>query len=245
MRQSENSTFGAAQRSSIERSSLVADLDLIQRVNSNQPGAIEELIELHGCHLQRLIASVSGRSSLKDDLMQETLLKAWNSANTYRGNAPLRHWLTQIAIRVCRNHQRGYRRWMMHLKLFWEQQTEQPCDAADDRSQYCNQNIDSQAAWRRWATRRARHRNAERVCGPRCGRFEPVRSRVLARSVSVGATAKRCRITWSISTLWRWWILLFLGFCVKTGCALGYSSFRWVIQERMSETIGARTTRSA
>ena len=140
MRQSENSTFGTAQHCSIEKSSLVADLDLIQRVNSNQPGAIEELIEQHGSHLQRLIASLSGGSSMKDDLMQETLLKAWNSASTYRGNAPLRHWLTQIAIRVCRNHQRGYRRLMRHLKLFWEQQTEQPCDAptsvtADDEMQ--------------------------------------------------------------------------------------------------------------
>lgn len=129
MRQSENSTFGAEQHSSIDKSSLAADLDLIQRVNNNQPGAIEELIEQHGCHLQGLIASLNGWSSMKDDLMQETLLKAWSSASTYRGNAPLRHWLTKIAIRVCRNHQRGLRRWMMHLKLFWEQQTAQPCDA--------------------------------------------------------------------------------------------------------------------
>lgn len=140
MRQSENTTFGATQKSSIGESSLAADLDLMQRVKNNQPEAIEELIEQHGCHLQGLIASLSGWSSIKDDLMQETLLKAWNSASTYRGNAPLRHWLTQIAVRVCRNNQRGYRRWMMHLKLFWEQQTEQPCDAptsvtADDEMQ--------------------------------------------------------------------------------------------------------------
>ena len=129
MRQSENSTVGAEQDSSVGKSAFAADLNLIQRVNNNQPGAIEELIEQHGGHLQRLISSLSVLSSIRDDLMQETLLKVWSSASTYRGDAPIRHWLTQIAIRVCRNHHRGYRRWMVHLKLFWDQRTDKPCNA--------------------------------------------------------------------------------------------------------------------
>jgi hypothetical protein len=72
MRQSENSTFGAAQHSTIAESSLAADLDLIQRVNSNQPGAIEELIAQHGCHLRRLIASLSGWPKQLDSLREKS-----------------------------------------------------------------------------------------------------------------------------------------------------------------------------
>ena len=101
--------------------SVALDMELAQRIAVNSPGAIEELIELHGDHLQRLTGSLSGWSPARDDLMQEILLKAWSSANTYRGDAPLRHWLTQIAVRVCRNHQRGYRRWTAQLNSLWAQ----------------------------------------------------------------------------------------------------------------------------
>lgn len=125
MRQSENFTNGVENQISRERKSFDADLELIRRVGLNLPGAMEELIELHGGHLQKLIGSLTDWSSANDDLVQETLLKAWGASKSYRGDAPLQHWLTQIAVRVCRNHQRSYRRWIAHLKAHWEQRVEQ------------------------------------------------------------------------------------------------------------------------
>lgn len=123
----ENSTDGVEQSVS-EEQAISGDLELARKIAINLPGALESLIEQHGEHLQRLIRSLNGGNSSADDLMQETLLKAWEAAGQYRGDAPLRHWLTQIAVRVCRNHQRSYRRLMGHLRSFWQQRTDQSID---------------------------------------------------------------------------------------------------------------------
>ena len=127
-RHSEKSTDGAQESSALQRVAIDDDLELARRLGTNLPGALEDLIEQHGSHLHRLIQRLNVGPSSADDLMQETLLKAWESISSYRGEAPLRHWLTKIAVRVCRNHQRGYRRWIAHLKSFWNQRLEQPCD---------------------------------------------------------------------------------------------------------------------
>lgn len=129
-RHSEKSTDGAGESAAVQHVAIHDDLALARRLGNNLPGALEDLIEQHGAHLQRLIHRLNGGPSSADDLMQETLLKAWKSVSSYRGEAPLRHWLTQIAVRVCRNHQRGYRRWTAHLKSFWNQRLEQPGNAA-------------------------------------------------------------------------------------------------------------------
>lgn len=100
------------------------DVELARRLAENRPGALEEIIEQHGEHLRKLIRGLCGSPFSADDLLQETLLKAWAAAESYRGEAPLRHWLTRIAIRVGRNHQRGYRRWMVHLKSLWQRRTQ-------------------------------------------------------------------------------------------------------------------------
>ena len=128
VRQSEDLTEDTRPKESVQN--RCNDLELAQRVATNSPGAIEELIELHGDHLKRLIGNLSGSSSSQDDLLQETLLKAWMSANSYRDEAPLRHWLTKIAVRVCRNHHRGYRRLLTHLKSLWEHRSEQLREAS-------------------------------------------------------------------------------------------------------------------
>lgn len=113
------------------------DIHLARRLALNQPGALEELIERHGDHLKRLIRSLLGGTTSLDDLMQEILLKSWESAASYRGQAPLRHWLTRIAIRRCRNHQRSYRRWAAHLKSLWQRRHESlPADATSTESKH-------------------------------------------------------------------------------------------------------------
>lgn len=45
-----------------------------------------------------------------EELVQETFVQAWQSLHTYRGDAPLAHWLTRIATRV------GYRYWKHQYK---------------------------------------------------------------------------------------------------------------------------------
>ena len=113
-----------------------ADCDLARRLAANGPGALDELMRNQGQHLRRLLGSLSGGFQDVDDLMQETLLKAWENAGSYRGEAPLKHWLTRIAVGVCRNQQRGSRRLLNHLRRLWSQhnsqQYTQPQVTSDD-----------------------------------------------------------------------------------------------------------------
>ncbi len=100
-----------------------SDRDLAHRLSTGSSGALEEVIRLHGEHLHRLIGNLMAWNGEVDDLMQELLLKAWKNASSYRGEAPLRHWLTQIAVRVCRNQHRASRRWFNHLIRFGKLET--------------------------------------------------------------------------------------------------------------------------
>ena len=38
-----------------------------------------------------------------EDVVQEVLLRAWRSRDTYAGDAPLAHWLMRIATNACLN----------------------------------------------------------------------------------------------------------------------------------------------
>ena len=80
---------------------------------------MEEFVTNHGSILRRLIGSLVAWNGDEDDLLQETLLRVWKQSSSYRGDAPFKHWMTRIAVRVCRNHQRTMRRYLKRLKTLW------------------------------------------------------------------------------------------------------------------------------
>jgi RNA polymerase sigma-70 factor, ECF subfamily len=51
------------------------------------------------CHCYRMVGCFADA----EDLVQDTLLRAWRSRSTYASDAPLRHWLMRIATNVCLN----------------------------------------------------------------------------------------------------------------------------------------------
>lgn len=57
---------------------------------------LRELIDDHGPAMFRVARSVVRDPALAEDVVQESLLKAWQAASSYRGDAPLRSWALRI-----------------------------------------------------------------------------------------------------------------------------------------------------
>lgn len=70
----------------------------------NHREALALSARLHGQAIGRLCMALTGSQAEADELVQETLLLAYDSFASYRGDGPLRAWLLTIARRVCARH---------------------------------------------------------------------------------------------------------------------------------------------
>lgn len=72
--------------------------------DANTIGAADEAVRAmvveHGPAVYRIALSIVRDPALAEDVAQETFIKAWRARDTYRGDAPLRHWLLRIAHNV-------------------------------------------------------------------------------------------------------------------------------------------------
>ena len=64
---------------------------------------VEEMISLYGDEILRLCCLYLGERQLAEDAFQETFIKAWRQANTFRGESSMRTWLSHIAVNTCRD----------------------------------------------------------------------------------------------------------------------------------------------
>jgi RNA polymerase sigma-70 factor, ECF subfamily len=97
----------------------LTEMQLAQQVAAGEPAALDRLIENYGERLRRLIGGLTAWCPEVDDLLQETLLRAWLKSGSYRGESSLETWLSTIAISICRNHFRAMNRWLKHLENYW------------------------------------------------------------------------------------------------------------------------------
>ncbi len=63
-------------------------------------GALRRLFAEHGASVYRMARSVVRDPGLAEDVTQETFIRAWQQLDSYRGEAPIRHWLLRIAHNV-------------------------------------------------------------------------------------------------------------------------------------------------
>jgi RNA polymerase sigma-70 factor (ECF subfamily) len=94
--------IGAIESGSTERSRPISEMD-----------DIDELVKTHRARLLRFVLYSTGDADLAETVAQETLLKAYNSRASFRGESSVKTWLTGIAINTIRDHLRSnrYRFW--------------------------------------------------------------------------------------------------------------------------------------
>lgn len=84
------------------------DRELIEAVAERNRAALRELYDRHSRWLLlRLVARCSDRG-LAEEALQDTWVKVWGKAHTYRGEGDVGGWLWSIAIRSLLDHVRKH-----------------------------------------------------------------------------------------------------------------------------------------
>ncbi|MCK4849863.1 MAG: RNA polymerase sigma factor [Phycisphaerae bacterium] len=73
------------------------------------PVAFENLVAVHGEHINRLVYRLLGWSHDAEDVSQEVFLAALKNLKKFRGQSSLSTWLTRIAVNKARSHRRKLR----------------------------------------------------------------------------------------------------------------------------------------
>src|SRR5947209_2885021 len=87
---------------------MQADKALLQRARSGDTGAVDEILARHERQVFRFWLRMCGNEEDARDVLQETLLAAFQNLHDFRGDAQLSTWLYQIARSYClKSRRRG------------------------------------------------------------------------------------------------------------------------------------------
>jgi RNA polymerase sigma factor (sigma-70 family) len=94
-------------------------LALLERARAGDKDAFGMLAEEHRQALQRLCYKMTGSHEEAEDLVQETLLKAYTHIANFELRASLSTWLFRIATNTCLDSQRGKKPWDLDKRWQW------------------------------------------------------------------------------------------------------------------------------
>ena len=83
-----------ALRTVMDQRAIVADSDIASA--STAESVLAELLALHVDSMYRLARSIVREATLAEDVVQESLIRAWQAAASFRGDASLRSWALRI-----------------------------------------------------------------------------------------------------------------------------------------------------
>jgi RNA polymerase sigma factor (sigma-70 family) len=89
-------------------SGFLSDEALARQAAAGDVAAFTFLVRRHERAVRSFLARLTGGEGA-DDLAQETFLKAWRTASSWRGDGPYRGWLMRIAWRSFLSSRRGRR----------------------------------------------------------------------------------------------------------------------------------------
>ena len=90
---------------------------LVQRLRSQDPGAVQEMVASHGDRLFRSACLLCGDQAEAQDLVQETLLQAVRSGPRFRGCSTVYTWLHGILLNLTRHYHRDRKRMVYDEEL--------------------------------------------------------------------------------------------------------------------------------
>lgn len=76
-----------------------AELELIRRVSLRDRIALRELYVLYHRRLSRFLMRLTQRQDLAEEVINDTLLVVWNTAERFRGDSRVSTWIVGIAYR--------------------------------------------------------------------------------------------------------------------------------------------------
>ena len=99
---------------------MTEETDLLERALQQDERAFAALCDCHRARLWRIVSSVS-RSSDREDLVQESVIRAYGALKSYRREASFASWLSRIAINVVHDYQKSaWRRRVVSFPEGWE-----------------------------------------------------------------------------------------------------------------------------
>ncbi len=94
----------------------LSDIQLLRNARSGDAGAFHQLVDRHAPVLFRLAVSLVGQAADAEDVVQETLLGAFEGLAGFREQASVKTWLTRILVRqAARFHRHRRVRWTVGL----------------------------------------------------------------------------------------------------------------------------------
>jgi RNA polymerase sigma-70 factor (ECF subfamily) len=93
---------------------------LVRLAAGGDRAAYEKLVAPHVGTVKGLIHRMIGHPDDAADLLQESLLKAFEKIGTYRGGARFSTWLGSIAVHACLDHLRQKKRWRPYSQSYAE-----------------------------------------------------------------------------------------------------------------------------
>ncbi len=114
------------------------DADLLRAfVERGDRAALGALVERHQREVHDLVRRILRDDNVAEDVTQETFVRLLESAATYRGEAPVRVWLFQMAVNAARNRIRSRVRRQRHEEAATSAQSRvpEPADAEAMRAE--------------------------------------------------------------------------------------------------------------
>ncbi len=101
---------------------------LLAGVRRNDQAAARALVEALHPLVRRIVRSHLPRRTAEEDLAQEVYLKMFSRLEQYRGEMPLPHWVSRIAVTTCIDQLRHQQR---RPELRWADLTENEAEVLD------------------------------------------------------------------------------------------------------------------
>ncbi len=95
------------------------DACLIERLKRQETNALQDLIDLHGNSIRKLVGRLMAFDPEMEDVIQIVWIQVWRKIGSFRNESSLKTWITRIAIAQTRNQQRSIRRWVRRLQDRW------------------------------------------------------------------------------------------------------------------------------